>query len=75
MSKLTALERLRKPIFKDDRCLVCEKYGACVNWVIWVSETYQIPAEFIARKVIKGLITYQTTPEEICEMYRRKEYV
>lgn len=72
MSKLSALERLKKPVMKGERCLTCERFGACVNWVIWASEMYQVPAEFIAQKVLRGLITHNTAPEEIQRMFEQE---
>lgn len=72
MSKLSALERLKKPVMKGERCMTCERYGACVNWVIWAAEAYQVPPEFIARKVLRGLITSETPPEEIQSMFREE---
>ena len=72
MSKLSALSRLGQPVMKHGRCLTCERYGACVDWVLWAANNCQVPPEFLARKVLKGLITSETSFEEIKTMYQRE---
>jgi len=72
MSKLTAMSRLKSPVMKGGRCLTCERYGACSDWVIWAAFQCHVPPEFLARKVLKGLISSQTPLEEITRLYEQE---